>query len=261
MGSAAGQFAPRAREDRSGQYVRPIPLPEASIRLFAFPYAGGSAVAYHSWAGLLGSKIELISIQYPGRGRLMGKAPYRNMSNLVDEVLGTVTDFAEKPFWFFGHSMGATVAFELARRLRALKLPLPRGLVVSARSGPTFDTGQRQAAHTYSDPDFLVHLQRYGGMRPEILCSPDMLRFLMPLIRADLEALETWAYVPQTPLDLPIIALGGEADHSVSPASLKAWGELTTARFDCRLLPGGHFYLQEQAPEVISILRRTLLSI
>jgi medium-chain acyl-[acyl-carrier-protein] hydrolase len=244
---------------RAQFFIRPRPIDQPKARLFAFPYAGASAVAYHPWAAALGEEIELVSLQYPGRGRLNKLSTCTHLLDLVDEMVQTVLSFSDPtPFAFFGHSMGATVAFEAARRLRHRGEHLPTVLFVSARPAPQIPLS-RNISLFVSDSDFLARLQRYGGMRPEILKSESIMAILVPLIRADLLALESWTYVADHPLNIPIVALAGTSDPEVPPLLVRPWHEHTLADFEFHMPVGGHFYFQDDLTQVISIIRRRLL--
>lgn len=242
-------------QDRSRYYIRPKKINSPSVRLIAFPYAGAGAVAYYSWAASLSPNIELISLQYPGRGRLADEAARTSVDGLVAEAFVTITTLSEMPFYFFGHSMGAVIAFELVRLLRSNGRSLPRALFVSAREAPQTVSGD---LHTLPDDLFLAGLMRYGGMPTEILQSPDMMAYLMPLLRSDMTALETWKYKPGAPLAIPIVALGGDEDKTVGAEQLQRWREFTTSSFECHIMPGQHFYFQKRLPALLSIIHRVI---
>ncbi len=121
---------------RSEYYIRPQKVPSSRARLVSFPYAGAGAVVYYQWAAGLLPDIELICIQYPGRGRLNKMAPCTRIEEVVAECCATVSALSDKPFYFFGHSMGALVAFETVRTLRSSGKPLPQALIISACDAP-----------------------------------------------------------------------------------------------------------------------------
>lgn len=248
--------------DRSHYFLRPRRVALPLARVFAFPYAGASAVAYHEWGAALGSDIELVSLQYPGRGLLTTLTLCRRIDEIVDVCREVILALGEVPFYFFGHSMGATVAFELTNRLRAEGDPMPQALIVSSRAAPGAHSSLPFNVVGISDEELLARVTRYGGMRQEILRSPEMLEIVLPILRADLEALNVWRYEPRAPLDLPILALGGDRDGAVPPEHLDGWRALTRGTFHRCIIPGGHFYISEQRAEVIAelerLIRRTL---
>ena len=244
--------------DRSKYFIRPKRISSPSARLVAFPYAGSGAVAYYNWADHLPSDIELISIQYPGRGRLADMPACTRLSGLVSEAYETVLTLLDVPLYFFGHSMGALVAFEVIRLLRAGGRTLPKALVVSACEAPQPETAAKRNLHTLPDEGLLAGLMRYGGMPTAILESPDMMAYVLRLLRADMTALETWNYKPEAPLPIPIVALGGDGDAIVRTSELQRWRDFTALSFECLIMPGSHFYFQNQLPEFMSTINRVI---
>ncbi len=244
--------------DRSKYFIRPKKVSSPSARLVAFPYAGSGAIAYYSWADHLPPGIELISIQYPGRGRLADMSACTRLNGLVSEAYATLLTLLDVPLYFFGHSMGALVAYELVRLLRANGRKLPKALVVSACEAPQPAFALKRNLHTLPDEAFLAGLMRYGGMPAEILESPEMMAYVMQLLRADMTALETWDYKPEAPLTIPIVALGGDGDPIVRISQLQRWRDFTASSFECLIMPGSHFYFQNQLPELMSTINRVI---
>jgi medium-chain acyl-[acyl-carrier-protein] hydrolase len=195
--------------------------------------------------------IELISIQYPGRSTLVKKRPCTSIQELAEESRKTLDTLSDRPFYFFGHSMGGSVAFETARMLRRSGMRLPQALVLSACNPPQSIPSFRRQLHTLSDDQLLIAIKQYGGMPSEILQSPDMLAYFLPLLRTDMTALETWVCQPEAPLDVPILALGGDIDRTVDLAQLQLWRDFTNADFECQVLPGNHFFFQDRPSLVI----------
>jgi medium-chain acyl-[acyl-carrier-protein] hydrolase len=239
-------------ESRTRYYFRPRPVSNPSARLIAFPYAGASAVVFHQWASSLSPDIELVSIQYPGRSTLIGKKPCTSIQELAEESYKTLATLSDTPFYFFGHSMGGNVAFETARLLAKEGMRSPQALVLSACNPPQSASSLRRQLHTLPDDEFLVAIEQYGGMPSEILQSPDMLAYFLPLLRADMKALETWVCVSEAPLDVPILVLGGDNDRSVDSTQLQRWRDFTNADFECQVLPGNHFFFQHRLTLVIN---------
>jgi surfactin synthase thioesterase subunit len=253
------QYVPAlSARDPSEYYIRPRRVSRPAARLLAFPYAGGAAVAYYGWAALLAPDIELVSMQYPGRGRLAHMPACKRVGDIVEVVYATVLTLSDVPLYVFGHSMGAIIAFEVVRRLRSRGQMLPKALFVSACGAPQLSPGDRMALHRLPDEEFLACLIRYGGIRQEILLTPEIIAFFMPLLRADMTAFETWRYEPQRPLAIPIVAMGGDQDETIGEARLQAWRGLTDARFECRVMPGGHFYFQDQLAAMMDMIHRVV---
>lgn len=235
----------------------PRPNPRARLRLFCFPYAGGSTMIYRQWQDALPAEVELCPVQLPGRAARLREAPFTRVEPLVAACAEALGPYLDKPFAFFGHSMGATIGFELARWLRRHGGPQPRILFVSGRRAPQLpDT----LPHTYDlpDADFIADLRRLNGTPTEVLEHPEMMALLLPLLRADFELIQTYSYTPEPPLSCPIAAFGGVEDEEGSGPFLEAWREQTTGGFSLQLFPGDHFFLHTARAPLLEALSRRL---
>jgi len=229
----------------------------ARLRLFCFPYAGGAAHIYRDWPAKLPAEIEVCPAQLPGRGSRRNEPCYTNLLRLAEGAATAILPYLDRPFAFFGHSMGALVSFELARELRRRGAPQPVHLLVSGRSGPQVP---RRTPITYNLPEplFIERLRQLNGTPKEVLEEPEMMQMMIPLLRADFEVSQTYTYEPEPPLDYPITAFGGLEDSHVTAEGLSAWREQTTAAFDARLLPGDHFFLQTAKATVLRMVAEEL---
>ena len=233
------------------------PQPSARLRLFCFSYAGGSAHAYRQWAGGLPSGLEILSIQLPGRGARLFEPLYTSLSSAVDNIGRELSPYLDKPFVFFGHSMGALVSFETARYLRARGLPRPLHLFVSGRGGPR---GRDRDVNlsTLPDDELVERLRTFNGATADLLDNAELMRMMLPTIRADFQICETYAYRAVPPLDCPISAFGGLDDFDVSRDRLETWQDETTKGFRLRMFPGGHFYLHSSESMLLRALESEL---
>ena len=222
--------------------------------LYGFPPAGGGSPAYRPWQPLL-APIEVRPLVWPGREHLLGQPPLRDVDALVACALGEVD--ARRPFALFGHSLGALVAFEVARALRRQGIQ-PLALFVSAFRAPQLPPTQAPL-HRLPDRELVRELERYNGTPPEILAHEELLALLLPSLRADVEAAETYAYRTEAPLACPILAFGGDDDPFVSREELAAWRAQTTGPFRVRTFPGDHFYLQASHAALLAAVRAALL--
>jgi medium-chain acyl-[acyl-carrier-protein] hydrolase len=223
-------------------------------RLFCIPYAGGAASAYRGWAEGLPDDVEVCPIQLPGRGSRFREAPFRNMADLVPALAAGLLPLLDLPFALFGHSMGAVVAFELARELRRRGGRPPVLLALSGHQAPPRPDPKPPISHL-PDEEFLSEVQtRYDGIRPEVLAEKELLQLLLPVLRADVQLLESYTYAQEPPLDCPISCFGGEDDPHVSLADLEAWGDETRGSLRVRTFPGGHFFVDSARIEVLRAL-------
>jgi medium-chain acyl-[acyl-carrier-protein] hydrolase len=212
--------------------------------LFCLPYAGGGVAVFRGWEERLPDVVEVCALELPGRAPRIGVPPARRMEALVDALMEQIEPLLAMQFALFGHSMGALVAFELARAIRARGFVEPVALFVSAHRAPHLE-GERAALSRLSDVDLRAELRRLGGTPPELLQSPAFMELLLPTIRADFEVCETYVYVERPPLECPIVAFGGSEDAQVGEDELQGWSEMTTGCFRLVMLRGGHFFINE----------------
>jgi medium-chain acyl-[acyl-carrier-protein] hydrolase len=235
------------------------PRPQARQRLFCLPYAGGAASGYRSWADLLPADVEVCPVQLPGRGSRFREAPFRRVADLVAALAEGLLPLLDLPFALFGHSMGALVAFELARELRRRGAHAPSLLALSGHQAPRRPAPEPPFSHL-PDAEFLAEVRRrYDGIPPEVLAEEELLRLLLPVLRADIEVLESYAYAPEGPLDCPVSCFGGENDPHVSLADLQAWRDETSGPLRVRTFAGGHFFVESARDEVLRCLSLDLL--
>jgi surfactin synthase thioesterase subunit/glycosyltransferase involved in cell wall biosynthesis len=217
------------------------------LRVFCFPHAGGGAAAYAAW------RVPWICpVRLPGRETRSAEAPFERMAPLIDALSSAIESYTAGEFAFFGHSMGAAIAFELVRELRRRKLPLPKMLIASGARAPQFRQGHVPPPAP-SDAEFLDELRRLEGMPAELLNNPAAMRTILPALRADAALYRNYVYTEESPLDVPVRAYGGASDPRIGPEHLQAWAAQTSATFTVRTFPGGHFYLNLAAPVLAAI--------
>ncbi|HVQ39977.1 MAG TPA: alpha/beta fold hydrolase [Pyrinomonadaceae bacterium] len=234
------------------------PRPAARLRLICFHYAGGGAHAYRTWDRSLPPSIEVVAVQFPGRGARLREEPLTSVDVLLPALMEGLLPALSKPFAFFGHSMGALIAFEVTRSLRRLRKTLPVHLFVSGRGGPR----ERDWDVKLSDlpeEELIAELVRYGGAPKEVLENTELMRLMLPTIRADFKVCETYSYVREEPLDCPISACNGVEDFELKQERLEAWRD-ETSTFKSRMFPGSHFYLQKSEHSILQAIVRDLES-
>jgi surfactin synthase thioesterase subunit len=239
-------------------FMRPAPRTQAHARLFCFPYAGGGAAAYRLWPSGLPGEMEMLAIQLPGRANRLRETPIASVPELVENLIPALLPWMDLPFAFFGHSMGAVLASEVARALHQRGHALPRHLIVSGRRPPHVH-GTEQPLHGLPDDQFISRInQRYGGIPAELLEHADLMALLLPALRADITALETHRPHQRPPLPIPLSVFGGADDLLTPREHLDAWRSETSSALRVRVFPGGHFYLDGRRDELLADLSATL---
>jgi medium-chain acyl-[acyl-carrier-protein] hydrolase len=231
--------------------------PQSVLRLFCFPYAGSGIVAYRNWAEALPSEVEVCPIQLPGRGHRIRQPLCTEYSALVAALVHDVKAYADKPFAFYGHSMGALLAFEGARMLRSEGSPGPLHLFVSGRSAPQVPRRKRKKLSDLPEDELLEELRRLEGTPAQILERPHMVKAMLPMLRADFSVVETYSYQDGPPLSCPISAYAGTED-TIEKKDMEAWSSQTTSTFSFAAFPGGHFFIQSSEPLLLEVLGKEL---
>ncbi|MGW0811124.1 thioesterase II family protein [Nonomuraea sp. NPDC002799] len=229
------------------------------MRLFCLPYAAGSAErVYEGWQPALPAGIEVIPLELPGRGRRFRDRLLPHADALVADALPRVLPFGGEPFALFGHSLGAILAFELARVLEHEHGHVAERLLVSGHDAPD---APRVPNLDYLLPDrrFKARLRELDGTPPVVLENDEVMEVLLPLLRADFSAVGQWEYVPGPPLSCPITVFSGADDPEVDPATLAGWERQSTAGCRVHLLPGGHFFLNEIPDRLLPLVAGGLL--
>lgn len=229
-------------------FVTPKPVESPKVRLFLFPYAGGSAATFIPWAKYFNEDVEMICIQPPGRGARFNEPPYDSMESLVGDLAKHASYITEIPYILFGHSLGCRVAFELTCRLKELGLPSPSYFIASGSRAPHLPR-ERKPIHDLPDTEFMHELKALNGTPEEILENPELMQLLMPLLRADLRIADNYQS-SLVSVDAPILVLHGNEDTLVEKGQLRAWKELTERGVSFTNIPGGHFFLNENPEKV-----------
>lgn len=238
--------------------IYPKPNPQARMRLFCFPYAGGTAAIFRNWARYLPSEIEVCAIQYPGRGGRLAEPLSEDIVDVMNACYQDLQPFLKKPFAFFGHSMGALVSYEFARRLQREGQPEPFQLFVSGCSAPHVRNID-DPTYNLPDTEFIAELRHLQGTPTEVLDNAELMQLMLPIIRADFKASQTYKYVPGPPLECPLRAFGGLKDETVPREKVEAWSEHTGGSFRAQMMPGDHFFLNSSQSLLTRIVAQELL--
>lgn len=222
---------------------------DAPIRLVCFPHAGGSASFFYPLAGAL-PDVDVISLQYPGRQDRRREPSIPDIAGYTEQIAEVLATLPRRPTVFFGHSMGATLAFEVTHRLADSPAQAPKAIVVSGRRGPS--THRDESVHLRDDNGIIEEIKLLNGTNVALLGDEEILRMALPSIRSDYRAIETYTCPADRVVHCPVTVLIGDSDPRASLAEARNWRQHTTSDFRMRTFPGGHFYLTDHQPDIIA---------
>ncbi len=239
-------------------FLRPAVKPAARTRLFCFPFAGAGASVFFPWAAHFRDQpVELFGVQLPGRETRIKEAPFVSLGKLIAALAAAIQPFLDKPFCFFGHSMGTVVSFELMREMRRRGWPLPNRAIMSGSPPPNVRAFTN--VHHLSDDQILAALsQRYRELPDGLMGHPGLRELVMPALRADLEVIETYDCRSEQPFGVPLTVVGGVEDPSTPRERLVLWREHTSHPLKLLIVPGGHFYLRPPPKALLQTITEDL---
>ncbi|WP_030565074.1 thioesterase II family protein [Streptomyces aureocirculatus] len=222
--------------------------------LVCVPFAGAGASFFHPWRALAGDRFRVVAVELPGRERRLLETPYRNVCEAargtVEDVVAAVGDGARVVF--FGHSLGAVLAYELAHLLSSRDEVHIERLFVSGSPGPWTQRARR--ATGLPDEEFLARVEVFAGFRHEALDHPEMRALVLPTLRADCEMHENYTPSTDEPLAVPICSIRGTTDDLVDAERAQEWRKATVSDFTFTEMPGGHMYLADHAEELVRLI-------
>ena len=228
----------------------------ARYRLFCFSYAGGNAVSFMEWQPAMLPGVVVCAVQLPGRGARYHEAPRNDLGALVAELAGVLGGLSDLPCAFFGHSLGALLAFELARHLERNGLMRPQHLFVSGCHAPRHRTPSE--LHLLDDDGLIEELREYQGTPPEVLAHRELMELVLPAIRADFALVGSYRYQEGPLLSMPVTVLAGRGDHFDSPLQVEGWKQETGKACRIHWFDGDHFFLRPQQQEVLACINAEL---
>ena len=233
------------------------PSSSAELRLICIPYAGGSANVSFDWAKNLPQQVEVCAVQMAGRQNRLDEPPMTRWQDVVDELVRDVAMFAEKPFALYGHSLGALISFELARRLQTAPGISPSIVFVSACRAPDLVVSDERPIHELTDQEFERKLRRYKGTPEAFFSHSELKQLLLPMLRADFEMYHRYRFAPGAQLRCPMVALGGISDQ-IESEQIAQWQFHTAGSFRMQMLPGDHFFLHKYQEDVLHVIEQEL---
>lgn len=234
------------------------PQATAPIRLFCFPYAGGGASVYRGWGKDLPG-VEVIAVQPPGREDRYGEQAYTDLRRLTAELGREIEPWLDRPAVFFGHSMGGSIAYQLATELQS-RGRAPQLLMLSARPAPHVPL-ERKPIHELSDEGFVTELKKLAGTPEAVLENRELMDFLLPTLRADFQLCDTYVCDRQVQLEMPLVLFGGIDDATARREKIEEWRGYTRAPVTVQMFPGNHFFLQTDRAAVLAAIRQALAAV
>jgi len=227
---------------------------DAARQLFCFAHAGGGPAFFRQWRAWLAPEIAVRRVLLPGRESRL-EAPFRHITDLLPPLCAALEPCLARPYALFGHSMGAVVAFEVARWFSRSGAG-PECLIVSGRRAPALASARRLSK--LPADEFVKEVGRLNGIPPEVLGEPELLELLLPTLRADFELAETYRPLPGSRLECPVVGYLSTDDPEVDYDGVLRWSEVTTGEFSVRIFRGDHFYLRAGRPDVLNAVRDDL---
>jgi surfactin synthase thioesterase subunit len=239
----------------AARWVVPLrSLQRPLLRLVCFHYAGAGPSVFREWPRLLPPSVEVCAVHLPGRETRLREKPLAEMPPLVEALAEHLCAFLDLPVAFFGHSMGAVLAFEVARSHRKWGRQLPEYLFVSGRRAPQLPCTRLPVGHL-PDAEFVDEInRRYQAIPDVVRQDPGLMALFLPALRADFALLDSYVCTPEEPLNCPIAAFGGADDEHISAADLSLWREQTTAAFTAQMFPGGHFFVNSVRQDLVGAI-------
>jgi surfactin synthase thioesterase subunit len=230
------------------------------LPLFCFPFAGGGASVFHKWSGELPRTIRALPVQLPGREGRWAEKAFSSVPVLVPVLADALSSVLKPPFALFGHSMGAFIAFDLARELQRRGLASPARLFVSACRAPQIPDPD-PPLYTMTEDEFALELKRLNGIPPEVFENREYMELILPMLKADFELCDTYVYRNGAPLECGISAFRGKDDWKVGSEHVTPWGAQTKAGYIERICPGDHFFLNSSQADLLAAIAADLLPV
>lgn len=223
------------------------------------PYSGSAGHVFNPFFDFAPSRLCLIPTDLPGHGKRFGEPLLTDIHAIVDDLFLQLSHEMTEPYAIYGHSFGAMLAYLLCRKIIDRGLPVPLHLFVSGRKSPT--CGSEERLHTLPAMEFLRGVMAYGGIPRDILKEPELIKMFLPVLRADFTAVENYVYRPESPLRIPVTAMGGIDDNKVPFEQIKRWQDITAHKLTAEKFTGGHFFPFLEPKKIMELIANTLFTI
>ncbi|WP_010291653.1 thioesterase II family protein [Clostridium senegalense] len=241
---------------KTTSWLLTYPNPNDKIRIFCLPCAGSGASIYGQWHKFLPKDIGVYPIQLPGRENRICEDPILDMDSLVKYITNSILPYLDKPFLFFGHSLGARVAFEITHNLNSVYNKIPNCLIVSGSRAPHIP--EPNPIHFLPDNEFLNAIGKLSGIPNIIFENKELMNLFLPILRADYTIDETYVFKDKSPLPCPIIAFGGVYDTEASEDEIQDWSAYTSNLFSYSMIEGDHFFFKSHVEELLNKISKII---
>jgi len=230
-----------------------------TINLFAFPYAGGNKYSYNNFIAHLPPNINMVTLEPPGRGARIREPLMTDIREMAHELFEKNRQRFQEPYIFFGHSMGSWLAYLVTHHIKNENADLPAQLFLTGAGNPA---SYRHATikHRLNRADFFNHLIDLGGLPGEVVEDEDMQGYIEPILRADFKAVETYRHIPSGPLEVPVTVMIGSSEKNVTYEIAQEWKNETTKQFELIVFEGGHFFINDHIPEIVSVISSRMIN-
>ena len=230
----------------------------AGTTVFLFPFAGGTKYSYKHFHEHKPSFLNFITLEYPGRGGRANEPLLTDVESLIEDLYRQVSvNIKEGPYAFYGHSLGALLAFLLARRIRKGGCGEPKHLFLTGCSGPAHVSRSDKSRHLMSKADFMKEIRELNGSPEEVMENAELFEYFEPILRADFQASETYMYQGDDPLDISFTVITGK-EEAIEAEAIRMWQVETNGRVDFKVMPGNHFFISTYYREIVNIISRKL---
>lgn len=231
------------------------------MKLIALPFAGGMGNEFKSWQSLIGEELELITVQYPGRGQRSKESYVTDFKILLEDIYKQVEEIIKdgQEYMLFGHSMGCIFAYELYFKLKERRNKLPLHIFFSGNYTPKecLKDGKKSELVEEKFRDYFMQL---GGISTSVLEDEKMSRQLFTRLRCDVCALESYTYLPKKEeIECAVSILNGIQDYFVS--SKLSWEKLLNKKCVYQCYEGGHFFIFNQKKAVTSYIKKVAMQL
>lgn len=219
------------------------------VNLFAFPFAGAFEFSYNQIKDHFGDDVEFRTLELAGRGKRHSESLMKDSASIANDLYNRIKDNLHQPYMFYGHSLGALLGYLVLKRIRDNQQPMPMQVFFTGAKSPSkrLETTSR---YTLGKEEFVKEIRKLGGSSDEVLENPELMDYLEPILRADLEVLETYTYQKDNPINFPLFVAAG-TDDEITGEDLIAWTDLTSGSFEMKQYRGSHFFIYDTEECVI----------